>query len=290
MKTALFAATAFVALAAAGSPQAADVEIKSAVARVVVIPEDRTDVKVEIIPGRADLPQISVRKTPSGKTLIQGGLHNKIRSCSVHGVGEGVINPANPGPGVTISLSGHRVVRLADAPLITIRTPMAVRIDASEAVFGSIGRSASVELGTVGCGDWTVGNVAGELEISQAGSGDVRTGSAGATHVSMAGSGDISVGAVQSLKADIAGSGDVSAERVDGFVDASIAGAGDIKVRGGAVSRLKASIAGSGDITIKGSVGDLDASVMGSGDITVGTVTGHVSKVVMGSGDINIGR
>ena len=46
-------------------------------------------------------------------------------------------------------------------PQVVIRTPRDVNVDAGGAVFGSVGRSASLDLGNAGCGDWTIANVDG---------------------------------------------------------------------------------------------------------------------------------
>ena len=75
-------------------------------------------------------------------------------------------------------------------PQIVIRTPRDVDVDAGGAIWGTVGRSASLSLGNAGCGDWTVGNVEGRMRLSQAGSGDTRAGSAGEAKVRVAGSGD----------------------------------------------------------------------------------------------------
>jgi hypothetical protein len=295
MKTQIITTAAGAVLAAAlglgavSAAQAAEVEVKHAVARVVVIPEARSDIKVEVSGSSPSLPAIQVSTSPSGKVIVEGGMDRRIRGCSTHGVNAGTIDPISPPDGVVIRLRGAPDVRLKDAPLITIHTPMDVHVDANGAVFGSIGRSDSVDLGNAGCGDWTVANTRGAIRISEAGSGDVRTGSAGEAHASVAGSGDIAFGPVSNLKASIAGSGDITAASASGWVEASIAGSGDVRVRGGKVDRVKASIAGSGDVTVDGPVGDVDASIMGSGDVRVGSASGRVSKSIMGSGSIVIG-
>ena len=71
---------ALVAAAAALPPparrSAASVEIRDAVARVTVIPEDRSDVKVEFLTTNADLP-LQVR-TVGGETIIDGDLDRRI--------------------------------------------------------------------------------------------------------------------------------------------------------------------------------------------------------------------
>ena len=57
MRLAIAIAAAAAALAAAGAAAAApSVEIRDAVARVTVIPEDRADVKVEMLTTNASLP------------------------------------------------------------------------------------------------------------------------------------------------------------------------------------------------------------------------------------------
>ena len=68
----MLAATAAAALLAAGAASAASVEVKDAVARVTVIPENRTDIKVEVIQANPRLP-LEVR-TFAGRTIVDGGL------------------------------------------------------------------------------------------------------------------------------------------------------------------------------------------------------------------------
>jgi hypothetical protein len=298
MKSGLIAAATLAALGLAGAAfataaQAADVEVRNAVARVVVVPEaGRTEIKVEIVPGAARLPVIDVHRAASGKIIVDGGLEHDVRGCRRSGINRdaGDFNPVSPPDNVVIQLRGRDDVALKDAPLITIRTPMDVHVDAGEGVFGAVGRADSVHLGVSGCGDWTVANVKGDIDVSAAGSGDVHTGSAGGSaKASIAGSGDVRFGAVKALKASIAGSGDVSAAEADGSVDASIAGSGDVVVRGGHIDRVKVSIAGSGDVTVKAAVNDVDATIMGSGDVKVASAA-HVSKMVMGSGSVIVGN
>ena len=63
MKTAFILSAALLSTTAlAGTAQAQDVQIENAVARVIVLVEDRSDVAVEIERGRADLPLPTVRQ------------------------------------------------------------------------------------------------------------------------------------------------------------------------------------------------------------------------------------
>jgi len=267
---------ALTSLAAAGAASAASVAVKDAVARVTVIPETRSDVKVEIIATNPKL-QLKIRSF-GGRTIVDGDLDHKIREC--HGIGERA----------SVHVRGVGEVGWAEMPQIVIRTPREVDIDTGGAVWGMIGRSASLNLGNAGCGDWTVGNVEGRMRISQAGSGDTHAGSAGEAKVRVAGSGDTQLAEVKGgLEVDIAGSGDVTVVSVAGPTEVHVAGSGDVRVAGGKASALDIAVAGSGDVRFGGTAGNLKARIMGSGDVHVREVTGHISKTIMGSGGISVG-
>lgn len=268
--TALFAGTAV-----AAAPR---VVIEDAVARVTVIPENRSDIQVEFAHTNAELPMTIERH--GDRVVVEGHLgHNRIRSCLVRN-------------GVTrVDVRGVGPVDLKDMPHVVIRTPRDVDVAAGGAVFGDIGRSNSVELDNAGCGDWTIANTQGELDISQAGSGDTRAGTAGSAHIRIAGSGDISIVSVaRDLRAEVAGSGDIHAGSIGGDLKARVAGSGDIRVENGRARTTEVSIAGSGDVRFGGVSDTLEARVMGSGDVSVARVTGAVHKQVMGSGEVSVGQ
>lgn len=297
MKSALFiaAATAALAVSAAAAPaSAADVEIRNAVARVVVIVEDRNDVGVEVTQGASRLPAVQVRR--DGRDVrIDGGLRrggmfrggDTIRSCN-----SGPANPRQPGDGATVEVGGGiGRIRMQDAPMIIIRTPRDVNVSASGAVHGAIGRGArSVDLGAGGCGDWTVANVDGKLEVGLGGSGTVRTGTSQELEASVGGSGSIFAGATRNLEASVGGSGNISVARVDGPGEAAVGGSGNITIREGQMPRFSVAIGGSGNVRFGGATQDLDVSIAGSGSVNVGAATGQVKRAVVGSGTVNIGR
>ncbi|WP_374471995.1 GIN domain-containing protein [Phenylobacterium sp.] len=265
------------ALAAAGAAQAASVEIRDAVARVTVIPENRSDVRVEIVRANARVP-LQVRTTGE-RTIIDGDLARRIRNCS------------GAGQNVRVEVRGVGDIAWADMPQVVIRTPRNVSVDAEGAVFGSVGRSASLELENAGCGDWTVANVEGRMRISQAGSGDTRTGSAGSARIRIAGSGDVATAEVRGgLEVDIAGSGSVGVASISGPLEVEIAGSGDVKVGGGRASAMSVSVAGSGDVDFDGVADSLQARIAGSGDIEVRQVRGNITRTVLGSGAIRVGN
>lgn len=267
---------ALAATLGAGAAQAASIEVRDAVARVIVVPENRSDIEVEIISANPKLP-LTVRGTGE-RTIVDGHLNRKIRSC--RGSGERA----------SVDVRGAGSFSYAEMPRVVIHTPRDVQIATGGAVFGAIGRSASLELGNSGCGDWTVANVVGQARISQAGSGDTRTGSAGALRVRVAGSGDVATADIGGgLAVSIAGSGSARVKSVSGPLEVSVAGSGDVDVAGGRAATMKVSIAGSGDVDFRGSAGSLKARIAGSGDVRAAQVTGEVSKTIVGSGSIRIG-
>lgn len=285
------AATGALAFSAASAATAEpEIEIKDAVARVVVVTEPgRTQIDVRVQNGRADLPALEVRRQ-GDKVIVDGDLDRRIGSCMQTGV---VLNdharPIDPPENLTVDVRGTGRVKLADAPLVTVYAPTTVEVSAGGAVFGSIGRTDKLQLSNAGCGDWTVANVAGEFDVAIAGSGDVRAGTAQDLEVSIAGSGDFRGVGARGLKASIAGSGDAIVGRVDGPVKVAIAGSGDVRIEGGAAPSLEVSTAGSGDTVFDGRAGDVNVSIIGSGDVRVASATGQVRRSVMGSGDVVVG-
>ena len=276
MSKLLMITAAALATLAAGAASAASVEVKDAVVRVTVIAETRTDIKVEVVQANSRLP-LEVREF-GGRTIIDGNLRHRIRDCR------------GSGDRVAVWVRDLGEVAYRDIPQIVIHTPRDVDLDAGGAVWGTVGRAASVRLGNAGCGDWTVANVEGALQLSQAGSGDTRTGSAASAKVHIAGSGDTSVGDIKGpLEVHIAGSGDVTAISVSGALEVHVAGSGDVRVASGHATSMEVTVAGSGDVTFGGAADSLRARIAGSGDVHARQVTGHVSKTGMGSGGVTIG-
>ncbi len=279
MRTMTAVAVLAAALSAAGAASASpNLKIKDAVARVVIIPENRTDIKVETLTTNASLP-LTVR-TNGEEVIVDGDLRmSKIGSCNVRN-GK-----------VFVKVRGVGEVAYDDIPKIAVRMPMNVRVAGGGAVFGDIGRSDSVNVANAGCGSWTVANTKGKLEISQAGSGDTRAGTASALEVSLAGSGGVRTQAIAGdVEVSIAGSGDVTVASLSGSLEGNVAGSGDITVAGGRARSVEINVMGSGDVTFNGEADSADVSVAGSGDIRIAKVNGPVKKHVAGSGDVIIGQ
>ncbi len=279
MRALLLLASAATALGFAGVAAASpSVKFKDAVARVEVIPEARGDVKVEFLTTNQSLP-LKIRQSGSDVT-VDGGLRlNRINGCNTV-MGKTVVHVRGVGD-----------VKWEDIPQVVVRVPMDAEVGAAGAVFGNVGRTEHLELSNAGCGDWTVANVKGKLELNQAGSGDTKVGSAGSAEVNIAGSGDVKTQEIGGdLEINIAGSGGVTAASVNGKLEANIAGSGDVTVTGGRSRSVEVSVMGSGDVDFGGEAENVEVSVAGSGDVRVAKATGNVHKSVAGSGDVIIGR
>lgn len=261
----------------AAASAAPSVKIKDAVARVVVIPENRSDVKVEFLTTNNALP-LEVRKD-GDEVIVDGNLRmNKINNCS------------NRNGKPSVHVRGVGEVSYDNFPQVAIRVPMDVKVKAGGAVFGDIGRSNNIELANAGCGDWTVANTKGELKLNQAGSGDAKTGTAASADINLAGSGDVNVQAISGdLAVNIAGSGNVTTASIAGKLDGNIAGSGNITVASGRARSVDVNVMGSGNVDFNGEADSVDVSVAGSGDIRIAKVNGPVRKHVAGSGDVIIG-
>ncbi len=277
MKRSILLSTLLTLPLAGAGVEAATLEVRHAAARVVVIPEARSDIVVSITNANRRLP---LRISQSGNEIsVEGNLGwrsanckqwNNQRSVYVWGVG---------------------TVGYENLPVIIVHAPMDVRVSVGNAVFGTVGRSASLEISDSGCGDWMLADVSGPLKISISGSADIRAGRAGSAKVHISGSGDVTTQAIANgLDSATAGSGDISAASVSGPMRVSISGSGNVVAQAGAVTTLEAHIAGSGDITFKGVAQSLQANIAGSGDIVVNRVTGSIEKHVAGSGDVRVGN
>jgi hypothetical protein len=276
MRLAIAAAAAAVLTSASAAAAAPSVEIRDALVRVVVIPEDRPDIKVEMLTVNKDLP-LQV-KTQGGETVIDGGLGHRIYNCNTHGD-----HPA-------VGVRGVGRVSYEDMPQIVVHTPRTVMIEAGGAAIGAIGRSASLDLSNSGCSTWTVADVTGDAVLRESGVGNVRMGSIGRLDLRLSGAGGVHATHVrQGLDATLSGAGGVTVDELSGAIQAHISGAGHVKVLQGHAGAVRASVSGVGSVDFGGQAESLDAQISGIGSIRVKEVTGQVTKSVSGIGHVTVG-
>jgi hypothetical protein len=233
--------TIVLALALAGAARSApSLQIRGAAARVTIVPERRSDVQVLILRANPRLPlKVSAA---GGHVLVTGDVNRRVRGCG------------GPGQALGVDLWGRGQIAWDALPVLVVRTPPDVRVSVGDAVFGAIGRSASVDFTNQGCGDWAIANVRGRLRLDQAGAGVSRAGGAAAADLSVAGSGRIATRAIGGgLTAVSSGSGDIEVGAVSGPVDVRVAGTGDVTILGGRATHMDVSIAGSGNVHMGGS-------------------------------------
>jgi hypothetical protein len=277
MRLAIAIIAAATAFSAAGAACAApSVEIRDAVARVTVIPEDRADIKVEMLTTNPALP-LEVRMA-GGSTVITGNLEHRISDC--HSRGE---HPS-------ARVRGVGEITYENMPQVVIRTPKAVNVEAGGAVYGSIGRAASLDLENSGCSAWTIADVAGDATLRESGAGSVKMGSAGRLQLRLSGAGNVHATQIrQGLDATLSGAGSVNIDDLSGVVQAHVSGVGHIKVDQGHASAMQASISGVGSVDFGGDAQSLDASISGFGGIRVKAVSGPVTKSISGGGHVTVG-
>jgi hypothetical protein len=276
LAVAFFAAAA--AAASAGAASAAEpptMELRDVAAKVTVIPEDRSDIKVELLATNPKLPLQIL--TEGGRTVVDGGLRHRIRDCHV-----GAAHPA-------VFVRGVGRVDEQALPNIAIRAPRDVVLISNGAVRGAVGRAVSVTLRDSGCSAWTLADVAGEATIHESGAGSLRMGSAGRIDLELSGAAKVhAVAARQGLQAALSGAGDVEVEELSGPLQAHVSGVGKVKVANGRASSVRASVSGIGGVEFGGVADSLDASISGLGSVRVKNVTGPVSKSISGAGHVTI--
>ncbi len=273
MRLSMISLAAAAALSAPAA-QAATVQLEDLVARVRIVPEDRSDVAVEVVRRHEKLPlTIDVS---GDRVTIDGGLDRRIRGCA-----------DDKGQVRVRELSG---VGWDEAPEVVIRTPRAVKVRSSGAVLGEIGPSASLELSESGCSRWRIADVEGEAEIDQSGAGSLHLAATGRLDVDLSGAANIHAGQVRNgLTADLSGAGGLRVDEIAGPLRADVSGVGKVAVRSGQATNVRARVSGIGGVEFGGVAESLDASVSGIGGVRVGQVTGPVHKSVSGIGKVRIG-
>lgn len=252
------------------------VEIRDAVARVTVVPEDRADVKVEMITTNASLP-LEVRAEGS-QTVITGNLAHRINDCH------------NRGDHPSAWVRGVGEISYEQMPQVVIHMPKAVVLETGGAVYGSVGRAASLDLANSGCSGWTIADIAGDAMVRESGAGSVRMGSSGRLQLRLSGAGNLHATQVrQGLDATLSGAGSVDIDNLSGAMLAHVSGVGHIKVAQGHAAAVQASVSGVGSVDFGGDAETLNASISGFGGIRVKAVSGQVTKSISGGGHVTVG-
>jgi hypothetical protein len=132
-------------------------------------------------------------------------------------------------------------------------------------VFGTVGRSASLDLHNSGCSQWTIADVAGDAALQDSGAGSVKMGAAGRLDLRLSGAGEIHATRVRGLEASLSGVGSVSIDELAGPMEARVSGVGKIRVANGRAGAVRASVSGMGSVEFGGAADSLDCLDLGPG-------------------------
>lgn len=275
MRPIIAIAAGAVALCAAGSAAAATLEIRDAVARVTVVPEDRSDIRVDVVSRN---PRLPIEITSRGAdVVVDGGLRHRIMSC--HGARDRA----------RAWVSGVGDIGPEAMPQLVVHTPRAISVSSSGAVVGTVGRADSLDLHDSGCSAWTIADVRGGAVLEESGKGSIRMGSAGRLEVHLSGAANVhAVRVREAMNAQLSGVGGLQVEDLGGSMEAQVSGIGHVKVAGGRASNVRAQVSGMGGVDFGGSAQSLEAAISGIGSVHVRQVTGPVSQSVSGAGHVTI--
>ncbi len=277
---------AFATSASAGlmyQPDGVQIELRDLVARVVVTPEERSDIDIRVRYGKAKVPTLMVSHR-GNTTVLNGHVTGEARTMNFRfqiNMDDGDESTSTG----TVYISGMGKMNIADLPLVYIRVPMNAVVKDSAYSFGRIGTSKSLSLIMNGSGEWGVDPVTGPLNVISSGSGNLRLTTAGDTIIDNMGSGDITLDSVRNLKVSLSGSGNFTANQsLD--TDLQNHGSGDVTLS--RVRNLNAQLNGSGDLQMNTISGGLTVVNSGSSDVNISRVSGPVTLSLSGSGDVNI--
>ena len=290
-------------VAQAVSAQAADrLQLKNLRANVEIIPENRTDISVEVdMKGSADsAPQISY----SGNTVtVAGNLQTGRKTFRVS---------FNLDRRMDIDKSKQmsRVHRdhPAGLPTLVIHTPMKVSLKSSALVFGHIGPSQAVRIEDSGDGEWRIDTVSQEASVEGDGGTDFYLAGAGSAGIDLLGTGNVALGETQTLWSSQWGSGDVTVNKVARDADVELSGIGDFKatsvsgklrvliddagsvsVQDGDVDTLRVrTLDGIGAVRFGGTVRDADINIGTLTKVSIHKLTGSLKKTTRQSASVEI--
>lgn len=262
------------------------IEFRDLVARVIVTPEDRSDIDIRVRYGKANVPTLMVSRKGNVTTL--NGHVTGTRRIETHDIKFTVgtfADTATLSGRSSVYINGVGKVALGDLPQVFVRVPQNAVIKDSANSFGQIGPAKSLDIILNGAGEWNIAPVSGPLNIINSGSSTIHVASAGDTIVDNLGAGDINMGNARSLKVTLSGSGNFNAGNA-GNTEVQSQGSGDVVL--GRVQALKASLSASGDLAVQNVSGAFTLVNCGSSDVGIEHIDGPVTLDMSGSGDVSV--
>ncbi len=254
-------------------PSATSVRIEGAAAIVRVTPQMRSD-SAYVIVNTGPLPDPEVR-VRGARLIIDGGLERRIEGCAF---------------GESVTVRGFGNVPLAQLPVIYVRTPESLVLEANGGLAIEVGPSTSARVGVSGCSQARIGPVTQQASVALEGNAMAQIGPSGRARIAIAGDGQAILGPVsQGLDIAIAGDGRVQVQTIGGDVRVGIQGDGYVDIGSGQIDELRVAIAGDGYVRFAGEADTVTAAIAGSGLIEVARARGAVEQRVAGNGEVRVG-
>lgn len=286
----------------AGSAEARPtLELRNLRAEVEIIPEERADFA------------ISVDMTAAAALIDKDGAQGEVPTVTIRGETARIeANWSTAVPTYYVATNGKGDMDIAaekakahkpqqhpeGLPHIRVKAPANFTVISNSQVFGHIGTSQSLKITDNGRGDWTIGTVAGDVDLKAHGFANFHLAGAGKANFDLFGTANIDCGDVQSLEADLSGAGDVTvghvagkayiviggigdviAQSISGWTDVTIMNAGAVRVLGGTLPDLSVrSIDGLGSVDIAGEVTNADISIGTKTRVHLHRVTGKLKS------------
>ena len=254
------------------------VDLEDIAARLIVIPEDRSDYIIEITQSSM-LPEPTITRE-GARLFVNGGIPLRQNPC------EAPFNDRNP-----VNLPGYGSVTVSDVPVVTIRAPRDANITTDGAVFAAIAPTRRGKIEAHGCGDVAIAAATEFLDVSSFGFGNVAVENMTApVKAFLVGLGDMSFGNLGDADLNQVGVGDINAGDIDGNLTALLHGAGKIKAQN-VTGGTTLSLSGADNFEIAEIVGPLEMDISGSGNINIGEVNSPTASLTAsGSGNADIKR
>lgn len=261
------------------------VEFRDMIARVVVTPEDRSDVDIRVRYGKARVPTLMVSRK-GNVTTLNGHVSNAQRSRDINiRLTVNFADTATITDRSSVYVNGIGQVSINDLPTVFVRVPQNAVIKDSGTSFGQVGPAKSLDLIVNGCGEWNIAPVDGALNIIDSGAGNIHVASAGDAIIDNLGAGDINIGNARTLKLTLSGSGNFNTGNA-GDTEVLSQGSGDVSL--GRVQSLKANLNGSGDLAVQSVNAGFTMTNNGSSDVGIDRLSGPVMLDMSGSGDVRV--
>ncbi len=303
MRPGILATLGVLLLAPTISAQAADrLQLKNLRANVEIIPENRSDVRVDVdMNGSSDkAPEI----TCSGATLVVAGTlptGRKTFRVSFNLDRRMDIDKSR-------QMSRTHRDHPAGLPNLVIHTPMKVSLKSSAYVFGHIGPSQSVRIDDSGEGEWRIDAVSQDASVNGGGATDFYMSNSGSANIDLLGTGNVTLGDTQTIWSSQWGSGDVTVNKVVRDADIELSGIGDFKARNvsgkmrvliddaggvavqdGDVDVLRVrTLDGIGAVRFGGTVKDADINIGTSTKVSIHKLTGSLKKTTRQAASVEI--